>query len=125
MVEVANKNPDVWQIVFPDEERRKLAQAFIGKVSNLQSVIKVMTIETGKDEMKSPRIFVFTEGIETPNVTDIKTVMKFFDDVCDDKNDKALLGYTPVVTDDLFEEDHIKIPWLRKAQKNTLWERAS
>lgn len=125
MVEVVGQNQDVWQRVFPNEEQRRLAQKFVCKVSNLQSVKKVMAIEIGEADHKQQRLFILVEGTETLSVNDLKTVMTFFTDVCVGKYAKDLLGYSPMAVEDLFEEDLRNVPRLRNAQKTILWERPS
>ena len=73
-------------------------------------------------------LFVFSEGepaIGIPEPEEMAQVLKAWIDICPDDESRALLGYTPVVTEILFEEDRDTLAEIRDKEVVTLWEKAT
>ncbi len=124
MVEDINRNPEVWERLFPKSERRQLAEGFVEKVSLLQGIEKVAVMEVGSGLERQQRLFVFSKGsLGIPDPDELDDVQKVFLEVCPDKATQKLLGYTPVITESLFQEDREGSHDIRDKEVTVLWSK--
>lgn len=124
MTEDIDRNPQVWERLFPSPERRRLAEGFVKKVSMLQGIEKVAVMEVGSGLERQQRLFVFSKGsLGIPDPDELDDVQRVFLEVCPDEATQKLLGYTPVITESLFQEDREGFPDIRDKEVTVLWSK--
>lgn len=109
---------------FPNPEKRELVASFLSWLPDPFGVIeKVVAVETGKQE-PFQRLIVMTEGssgFPTSAEQDEVVLVKKY--ACKNRKEAALLGYIPLFTQQLFEEEKGYYEELQGKEVHVLWQK--
>lgn len=124
MVEGIENNPDVWQKIFPDNERCELARNFTEKISKIDGVEVVLSVsrrqETGFN-MQS--IFVLVS--DNINACEAERIKSCYREICSDYIAQNSLGHIYVGSEVDFLKSRRSMFDLRYQIATTLWQRPS
>lgn len=128
MTENIEKNPQIWERLFPDSKRRRLAQEYTQRLSEIEGVNRVVAIKVDNGDEKEPEqrqmVLVFTEGSDTtPNLDILEEVLSAYNEVCSDKSTRELLGQAQVVTRGMFANTVLIDPGYEGFELTTLWQK--
>ncbi len=123
-MERIEKNPAVWEKLFPDYERRVLAQNFTEKISEINSVEVVLSVsrrqETGFN-MQS--IFVLVS--DKIKSCEDERIESCYREICSDFASQNLLGHIYIGSEVNFLKSRRLMFDLRYQAATTLWQRPS
>lgn len=109
---------------FPDPQRRTLVERFIGNVTARPAIEKVVVVDTGIEE-PFQRLIVFSEGAADgfPTSCEQDEVVFAKKYTCKDRADAKLLGYIPIFTEPLFNEEREQYDELQGKEVHVLWQK--
>ena len=124
MTEGIENNPDIWQKLFPDNERRQLVREFTEKISKINGVEVILSIprriEAGFDLQT---IFVLVH--KNTSQENCKRINADYREICPDYYLQELLGHVFVGVEDEFIKRRNLAYDLRYRTVTTLWQRPS
>lgn len=127
MIEEVEQNADAWDRLFPDSQRRSLAQSYVERVATIPDVKRVVAINVCNfDGATRQMLITVTQGENNPTVDAFDNVYCAYDEVCGDTlSRRALLGYPQVVTEDQYRDALIILPGYKDQEVTPLWENPS
>lgn len=126
MIEDAEQNVATWERLFPDQQRRGLAQTFIDKMSAVPNVRRVVAVNVSNYDGATKQMLVtVVEGESLPLTDAMDGVLNIYDEVCDELLSRQDLGHPQIVTEKQYEEDLMILPGYKGQEVTPLWENPS
>lgn len=114
---------DTFEQLFPDQERRRLAEAFVERVTTVPGVEGVGLVETGSRK-RYQRVFVFTEGFGGIVTADeLMGVLEVVQALCPTNREYELLNVAPAITRSEFEGDRLYAKRFNIGAPVMLWQK--